>query len=101
MRGRQIILLLGGPGAGLWATVGLHPHDASTGTGPVLSLLDELAGDPVVAAVGECGLDYHYRHSPAGDQQRAFAEQIRAAERSQPGERAGRGGEDVASVGKL
>ncbi|MHB1444938.1 MAG: TatD family hydrolase [Acidimicrobiales bacterium] len=72
---------LGGPGAGLWAAVGLHPHDASTGTGPVLRLLDELAGDPVVVAVGECGLDYHYGHSPAEDQKRAFAEQIRAAHR--------------------
>lgn len=70
---------LGGPEAGVWATVGLHPHEASRGSGQVLSLLDRVAGDPVVVGVGECGLDYHYMHSPAEDQKRAFAEQIRAA----------------------
>lgn len=72
---------LGGPEAGVWAAVGLHPHDAKTGTGPVLELLDRLAGDPVVVAVGECGLDYHYMHSDVEEQKRAFAEQIRAAHR--------------------
>jgi TatD DNase family protein len=74
-------LALGGPSAGLWAAVGLHPHQANDGTAAVLGLLDRLAGDPVVVAVGECGLDYHYLHSPGPDQKRAFAEQIQAAHR--------------------
>ena len=72
---------LGGPGAGLWAAVGLHPHDAGEGTGAVLELLDEVASEPSVVAVGECGLDYHYLHSPAEAQKSAFAEQIQAAHR--------------------
>ena len=72
---------LGGPGAGLWATVGLHPHDADTGTAEVLGLLEGRAGDPAVVAVGECGLDYHYEHSPREAQRRAFAEQIAACRR--------------------
>ena len=72
---------LGGPAAGLWATVGLHPHDAVTGTAEVLALLEARAGDPAVVAVGECGLDYHYEHSPRAEQRRAFAEQIAAARR--------------------
>ncbi|HEX5265256.1 MAG TPA: TatD family hydrolase [Acidimicrobiales bacterium] len=72
---------LGGPGAGLWATVGLHPHDADTGTAGVLALLEARAGDPAVVAVGECGLDYHYEHSPREAQRRAFAEQIAASRR--------------------
>ena len=70
---------LGGPGAGVWATAGLHPHDAAGGTAPVLELLAELAGEPVLVAVGECGLDYHYMHSPKEAQREAFAEQIAAA----------------------
>jgi TatD DNase family protein len=72
---------LGGPGAGLWATVGLHPHDADSGTAEVLALLEARAGDAAVVAVGECGLDYHYEHSPRGAQRRAFAEQIAACRR--------------------
>ena len=72
---------LGGPAAGVWAAVGLHPHDASQGTVAVLGLLEEVASDPVVVAVGECGLDYHYLHSPEEDQKRSFARQIEAAHR--------------------
>jgi TatD DNase family protein len=61
----------------VWASVGLHPHDAKDGTGGLEALLDA----PKVVAVGECGLDYHYEHSPRDDQRRAFAEQIDLAKR--------------------
>jgi TatD DNase family protein len=60
---------------GVWATVGLHPHDATAGTAGLIPLL----GEPEVVAVGECGLDYHYDHSPRDVQRVAFAEQIRLA----------------------
>jgi len=56
----------------VWATVGLHPHDARNGTETVADLLDR----PRVVAVGECGLDYHYDHSPRDVQRAAFAEQV-------------------------
>lgn len=56
----------------VWATVGLHPHDASNG----LDGLTDLLVEPGVVAVGECGLDYHYDHSPRDVQRQAFAEQI-------------------------
>ena len=56
----------------VWATVGLHPHDAREGLDGLADLLDE----PGVVAVGECGLDYHYDHSPRDVQRRVFAEQI-------------------------
>ncbi len=59
----------------VWATVGLHPHDAVDGVDTVVPFLDS----PRVVAVGECGLDYHYDHSPRPVQMRAFAEQIRLA----------------------
>jgi TatD DNase family protein len=59
----------------VWATVGLHPHEASHG----LDGLAELLGAPEVVAVGECGLDYHYDHSPRDQQRAAFAAQVALA----------------------
>ncbi|MDD9371880.1 MAG: TatD family hydrolase, partial [Acidimicrobiales bacterium] len=59
----------------VWATVGLHPHDAQNG----LDGLAELLAEPGVVAVGECGLDYHYDHSPRDVQRAMFAAQIRLA----------------------
>jgi TatD DNase family protein len=56
----------------VWATVGLHPHDAKDG----LDRLTELFDRPGVVAVGECGLDYHYDHSPRDAQREAFAAQV-------------------------
>ena len=64
-----------------WASVGLHPHEASEGVDEIAALLDrELdAGDGAIAAVGECGLDYYYEHSPRRAQREAFAAQIALA----------------------
>jgi TatD DNase family protein len=61
-----------------WASIGLHPHEASEGVEDVAALLGrELAvGDGTVVAVGECGLDYYYEHSPRDAQRAAFAAQI-------------------------
>ena len=59
----------------VWATVGLHPHDAVNGVDTIVGLLDA----PKVVAVGECGLDYHYDHSPRPVQRDAFAAQIALA----------------------
>jgi TatD DNase family protein len=62
------------PGA-VWATAGVHPHDAKGG----LDGLEELLAAPEVVAVGECGLDFHYDHSPREVQRDAFASQIQMA----------------------
>ena len=59
----------------VWATVGVHPHEARHGMGGI----EDLLGSDRVVAVGECGLDYHYNHSPPPDQQAAFATQIEMA----------------------
>jgi TatD DNase family protein len=61
---------------GVWATVGLHPHDASQGVQTVEPLL---RGQPKLVAVGECGLDYHYDHSPRPAQREMFAAQVALA----------------------
>lgn len=59
----------------VWATAGVHPHDASQGLDTVLPVLDA----PEVVAVGECGLDYHYDHSPRPLQREVFAAQVALA----------------------
>ena len=69
-----------------WATVGLHPHDSSDGVDAVAAVLDgalqaDAQGPSVVVAVGECGLDYHYDHSPRDVQRDAFAAQVELAHR--------------------
>ena len=60
----------------VYATAGVHPHDASEGVGGI----EELLAHPKVLAVGECGLDYHYMHSPAADQRQVFADHIALAQ---------------------
>jgi TatD DNase family protein len=64
---------------GVWATVGLHPHDAVQGVASILDLLGRRG--PEVVAIGECGLDYHYDHSPRATQREAFAAQVALAHR--------------------
>ena len=61
---------------GVWATAGVHPHDASGG----IDGLEALLSEPDVVAVGECGLDYHYDHSPRHVQREVFAAQVALAQ---------------------
>ncbi|MCH2628369.1 MAG: TatD family hydrolase, partial [Acidimicrobiales bacterium] len=60
---------------GVWATAGVHPHDAKDG----IEGLEELLPHPKTVAVGECGLDYYYDHSPRDIQRAVFAQQIQLA----------------------
>ena len=61
--------------SGVYATAGVHPHDATGG----IEGIEALARSGDVVAVGECGLDFHYLHSPAAVQQEVFAAQIEIA----------------------
>ncbi|HEV2198480.1 MAG TPA: TatD family hydrolase [Bryobacteraceae bacterium] len=63
----------------LYATIGVHPHDAAKATAQTYKRLAELAAHPKVVAIGEIGLDYHYDHSPREVQRDVFAEQMRIA----------------------
>ena len=66
----------------IYATVGIHPHDASAATEEHFVQLDKLARHPRVIALGELGLDYYYDHSPRDVQQQVLRwqlEQARAA----------------------
>ena len=66
----------------LWATVGLHPHDAKDRTDALMARIEELAAHPRVVGVGEAGLDYHYDNSPRDAQRTSFVEQIALAKRA-------------------
>lgn len=71
---REAVAVAGGH-EGVWATAGVHPHDADKGVAGIEALLDATE----VVAVGECGLDYHYEHSPRAVQRSVFAAQIALA----------------------
>jgi TatD DNase family protein len=54
--------------AGVFATAGMHPHDADLFDAAAGARIEELLHDPRVVAVGECGLDFYRMRSPAEDQ---------------------------------
>jgi len=62
----------------VWASAGIHPHEAKNG---IEGLEAELEKDKIVA-VGECGLDYYYDHSPRDKQMEVFANQIELAKKT-------------------
>jgi TatD DNase family protein len=63
----------------LWATAGVHPHDAAHFGPTTVTELRELAGDIRVVAIGECGLDYFRGYAPPEAQLPAFRAQVRLA----------------------
>jgi TatD DNase family protein len=63
--------------ATVYATAGVHPHDASEGIDGIEALLSH----PKVVAVGEAGFDFHYDHSPREQQREVFARQVALAHR--------------------
>jgi TatD DNase family protein len=66
----------------IFATVGVHPHDAAKAVPETFDRLAELALNPKVLAVGEIGLDYHYDFSPRETQRQVFMRQLELAARS-------------------
>jgi TatD DNase family protein len=64
-----------------WASVGLHPHETNRYLGQAADLdqFKALATAPEVVAIGECGLDYHYDHSPKATQTELLKFQIELA----------------------
>ncbi|HWR16501.1 MAG TPA: TatD family hydrolase [Terriglobales bacterium] len=63
----------------IYASVGVHPHEARLADAAALMRLEQWAKSPHVIAWGEIGLDYHYDHSPRDVQQRIFVEQMEMA----------------------
>jgi len=63
----------------IYATVGVHPHDAAKATPETFAALGALARESKVLAIGEIGLDYHYDFSPRVVQHEVFVEQLKLA----------------------
>jgi TatD DNase family protein len=81
----EVALRLADRHPSIYATIGVHPHDASKATPETWTRLRELAAHPKVLAVGEIGLDYHYDFSPRDVQRAVFEQQLAlAAEFGQP-----------------
>lgn len=78
---RHAIALASGRAPLLYATAGIHPHEASSLDDAALAELSVIAADPAVKALGECGLDYNRNFSPRADQLRAFEAQLELAAR--------------------
>jgi len=66
----------------VWATIGVHPHEADAHPDLGTAALVEAAVHPRVIALGECGLDYHYDKSDRAAQRERFEAHIEAARQS-------------------
>jgi TatD DNase family protein len=63
----------------VWATAGIHPHEARDATEEYFAELAQLVQHPKIVAIGEIGLDYFHNHSPRDLQQRVFLRQMEIA----------------------
>ncbi|MFA9432140.1 TatD family hydrolase [Egicoccus sp. AB-alg2] len=64
---------------GVWAAVGVHPNDAMEATPQVLEVIDRLAQDGNVVAIGETGLDYYRDYTTPAQQEASFRSHIQIA----------------------
>lgn len=65
---------------GVWATAGVHPHQALRGDDAAFDAIRALAAHPKVVALGETGLDHHYDFAPRDVQRRVFERHLALAE---------------------
>jgi TatD DNase family protein len=77
--GNRKALELAGKDARIWATVGVHPHDADGFEKEWITALGSMLGHERVVAVGEAGLDYHYMNSSKEAQAECFRAQLKLA----------------------
>jgi TatD DNase family protein len=66
----------------VWASIGVHPHEADAHPDLAVDALTQAADHPRVVAIGECGLDYYYDKSDRQAQQQRFRAHIEAARRT-------------------
>ena len=79
LAGAQSALALADAEDGVFACLGIHPHEAATSEARNVDALRELLAHPKAVAVGETGLDYFRDYAPAEDQQRLFDAQLALA----------------------
>lgn len=78
---QEAVMIASAAGQRVKASVGLHPHDAKNELESTIAVLNSAIteNDHPIVAIGECGLDYFYEHSPRKKQQEIFARQIELA----------------------
>ncbi len=78
----EVAVTFAGQHDGVWASIGIHPHEAKVyrNNAEMLVRFAMLAKNSKVVAVGECGLDYYYEHSPKEDQIAMLRFQIELAQ---------------------
>ncbi|MEJ2041306.1 MAG: TatD family hydrolase, partial [Desulfosarcinaceae bacterium] len=76
LKSSQRALALAQTHPGLFASVGIHPHDAQFCNKDILALLQAMAAKPEVRAWGEIGLDFNRMYSPREDQEHWFVRQL-------------------------
>jgi len=79
MQANHTALALAAQHAALFATIGIHPHEASGVSTAVIDEIGRLAHAPKVVAIGETGLDYYYDNSPRAVQQEVFRQFVQLA----------------------
>ena len=82
--GSESAVALAGAHESIYATVGVHPHEASKADEQAFSRMERQLADENVVAVGEIGLDYHYDFSPRDVQRDVFVRQLKLARRRKP-----------------
>lgn len=80
-RSSEICVHLAEQHDGIFASVGIHPHDANECSEDVLRYLEKLSKSPKVKAWGETGLDFNRMHSPQNVQEKWFVRQLEYAEK--------------------
>ena len=75
----DVAILLAERYPSVYATIGIHPHDAGKATEETFAMLRDLAQHPKVLAIGEIGLDYHYDFAPRDVQRAVFDRQLELA----------------------
>jgi len=81
LRSSQAAVRLANRYRNMWATVGIHPHNAKTVDEAALAELRVLAHNKLVVGVGEIGLDYYRDLSPRDRQRSAFQQQLALADK--------------------
>jgi TatD DNase family protein len=66
----------------IYCSIGTHPHNAAEEPDVTADDLVRISADPIVVAIGEAGLDYHYDNSPRAAQREGFIRHIEAARRT-------------------
>ncbi len=79
LAGSRRVIALAEAHADVYASIGVHPHDAAAATPETLAELATLGRHPKVVAIGETGLDYFRNFAPREAQEDAFRAQLRLA----------------------